>query len=1203
MSKKTFFKKAFSRISVFLVLFSQSPIAWLWSNVASATEPQTLTVKSSCGMEETNCFTSISAAITAASAAGDTINVAAGTYNENLTINKSIILKWAGSDTTFINVSAGTWINIVADNVTFEWFKIFHSSITSMSDIGILLNQADWCIIKNNNIYYNLVGIEILDSANNDVYGNTIDNNVFGIYFEGTTDTKWITQTIPETNNGPFYSLSVWNSIYWNTVSNSWKHPSKPNDTGFGVYIDAACENNTFTNNTIINNAWDGVYSWKADDNDFSGNTVTWNWAAGFQLMWSSDNNINWNTISSNTTYGLFIRAWALSSTNNTITDNTINNNILAGILLQDDITSNNYVGNVEWNIISWNKISGAANMITEASPVGVNYIAENNYRGQQVPDIAKFSLNVDYTPWYIDESMTNLEDGLTPTVTSISTDEAAKTITYNFSEAIQLMNADKTAIIPAEQYINSFKIYDAVAYLARGTYDPEPATATGVTVTNVVLSVDYKSVTITYTGSLIYKTNTQYVVDARGLNITDLVWNKMVADANQIFTVNGDSTKPVIQLNSPNPFTLEIHHNYTEAAIASDDRDGLVYVITSGVVNKDVVWTYTITYNAVDHAGNNATEVTRTVNVVDSVEAAFNGVSSTLLAEGIANNLYDITTDNITAFNGLYFEKSLIISGVNTKMGKITFTSPLDLSNTATQTFLQNLGTKLDMAGVWIIGLNFSGVTNDVVLKGKTAEIKFYGLDKLGFDATSTADEINSKLVAYDDDGALLNKWDLTSTAWTYLGACEVWWACYIFSIPVNHFTKYKVLEVTQMAQTTPNQSWNAISDPETPQVVVSNPTQVVNITVASGTSNASVDYGTLITGGAWDIPQTTIDSDGVDIYIPDTTVTSADSSWDGVLSAPSVTTVTLPPLDWYTNTLDTAIQLWFPSARLSFSNAVKIVFPGDAGKKIWYSVAGWAFTEITTMCIWTTQSEIDSFLSADSECKMDVWSDLIVWTKHFTKFATYTQTRNSNGGGGWSSKDYCPNWDTSSSFYDGTCGTLTVVEITSSWEVENNFLSDGMYSQEFRDAYTFAFSKGITTMTTIKDADMEGKLIRSHMAKMVVNYAINVLGKTLNTWAVCAFSDTANQSDEMKWYITKACQLGIMWIDTKMFAPNGIVTRDQLGTVISRLLYFTPESGSPYYLVHLNVLKDKWIITNTNPALVEKRAFLMLMLMRASK
>jgi hypothetical protein len=36
---------------------------------------------------------------------------------------------------------------------------------------------------------------------------------------------------------------------------------------------------------------------------------------------------------------------------------------------------------------------------------------------------------------------------------------------------------------------------------------------------------------------------------------------------------------------------------------------------------------------------------------------------------------------------------------------------------------------------------------------------------------------------------------------------------------------------------------------------------------------------------------------------------------------------------------------------------------------------------------------------------------------------------------------------------------------------------------------------------MSTIQKANIEGTLIRADMAKMMVNYAVKILGKTINT------------------------------------------------------------------------------------------------------
>ncbi|MCK0114412.1 immunoglobulin-like domain-containing protein, partial [Gelidibacter sp. F63206] len=43
--------------------------------------------------------------------------------------------------------------------------------------------------------------------------------------------------------------------------------------------------------------------------------------------------------------------------------------------------------------------------------------------------------------------------------------------------------------------------------------------------------------------------------------------------------------------------------------------------VIDASAVNTAVVGTYTVTYNVMDAEGNSATEVTRTVNVVDNTD------------------------------------------------------------------------------------------------------------------------------------------------------------------------------------------------------------------------------------------------------------------------------------------------------------------------------------------------------------------------------------------------------------------------------------------------------------------------------------------------------------------------------------------------------------------------------------------------------
>lgn len=213
------------------------------------------------------------------------------------------------------------------------------------------------------------------------------------------------------------------------------------------------------------------------------------------------------------------------------------------------------------------------------------------------------------------------------------------------------------------------------------------------------------------------------------------------------------------------------------------DGKNELNLVVEDGVYIIQIIGTNSLEETITD------TSKTITVDNIDEVAIAFDSISSTLLANGIANNLNDVTSLNVTIFSGLYFEK--LIDGV--KIGRITFGSALDLSNEDTINYLRSLDSKFNVDTVGTIGLNFSDATSTVSLIGMNATLKFYGLDSLGFSSTSTADEIYSRLIALDDSGNLLTKSELIPEVGTFIGACGVGETeCYVFTVGVNHFTQY---------------------------------------------------------------------------------------------------------------------------------------------------------------------------------------------------------------------------------------------------------------------------------------------------------------------------------------------------------------------------------------------------------------------------
>jgi len=185
----------------------------------------------------------------------------------------------------------------------------------------------------------------------------------------------------------------------------------------------------------------------------------------------------------------------------------------------------------------------------------------------------------------------------------------------------------------------------------------------------------------------------------------------------------------------------------------------------------------------------------------------------------------------------------------------------------------------------------------------------------------------------------------------------------------------------------------------------------------------------------------------------------------------------------------------------------------------------------------------------------------------------------------------------------YWSTPGETTYGNLTS-WQVINAW-----YTTEMKEAYQFAKSNWITTIHDINKAKMNLPLTRIAMAKMLSNYAINVLWKSpdLSKWTP-VFNDVTNKLN--KQYdnaVTLSYQLWIMWQNMKNnnFRPYDEVTRAEFATALSRMLYNTEDWkwNVKYYEPHMAKLYSEWIINNTNAKMKEKRGYVMTMLMRTAE
>jgi len=158
--------------------------------------------------------------------------------------------------------------------------------------------------------------------------------------------------------------------------------------------------------------------------------------------------------------------------------------------------------------------------------------------------------------------------------------------------------------------------------------------------------------------------------------------------------------------------------------------------------------------------------------------------------------------------------------------------------------------------------------------------------------------------------------------------------------------------------------------------------------------------------------------------------------------------------------------------------------------------------------------------------------------------------------------------------------------------------------YGAELTGAYEYAFSKGITTMSSIDNANMYGEITRGQLAKMISNWAEKELGTKVDATKVCSFTDTNTAEGDLAAYLTKSCQMGLMGQGIDAFRPNAKVTRGEFGTTLSRALWGNKYNGAtPFYANHLQALKDAGIMTRIeNPSQLEIRGYVMLMLQRSS-
>jgi len=272
---------------------------------------------------------------------GHTILVDAGTYYENVLVDKSLKLVGENKATTIVDASGiGTVISIAVNNVSVSGFTIRNSGLYFYS--GIYLEQSSASTISGNIITNNFYGIWLHNSSNNIVSANNVSLNSYpGIQLDNSSSNNVSGNSVSNNLAGIELRNSSNNIVSGNTAFNNWG--------GKGIVLDYSSNNNVVSGNIAYQNNGGGIEIWVSSHNNLSSNTIYSN-EYGITLYNSSSNDVSRNWVSNNNVSGISVHY----SSANIIFRNNVFSNPMMGIWLENSSSndvSRNWVSNSECGI------------------------------------------------------------------------------------------------------------------------------------------------------------------------------------------------------------------------------------------------------------------------------------------------------------------------------------------------------------------------------------------------------------------------------------------------------------------------------------------------------------------------------------------------------------------------------------------------------------------------------------------------------------------------------------------------------------------------------------------------------------------------------------------------------------------------------------------------------------------------------------
>jgi len=292
---------------------------------------------------------------------GDTINVEAGTYNENLVINNPLTLEGEIKESTVIQKDENRLIQINSEDVTITGFSILGRLYDAGSVTSAIFFDGNSGLTVEDNIIESWYGVVLngLPSGDATIKDNYIKSNMRGIVYQnsiGPTNLLIEGNTIecgdnPHSVAGGIYIQGLSNSIIrGNTIRD---FPESICPSGRGI-CGSGNDHITIYDNTF-ENVRDAITLWVVTNIDIDENTITNSDRYGINIKGQNINIMN-NKITGSGDSGVRIDEFSISTQNVNINFNNITGNTNYGV-------KNEWAGKVDAKANWWGDASGPSGM------------------------------------------------------------------------------------------------------------------------------------------------------------------------------------------------------------------------------------------------------------------------------------------------------------------------------------------------------------------------------------------------------------------------------------------------------------------------------------------------------------------------------------------------------------------------------------------------------------------------------------------------------------------------------------------------------------------------------------------------------------------------------------------------------------------------------------------------------------------------